>query len=133
LLHALGTELLKIDGVHETVDAWLVRGDGSATIMLTNFALPCHPIAAESVTVTLKGVTPVAEASIQRIDLEHANAKRRWEQMGKPEYLSAEIVADLHSVSELRKDPQMLKFDGGTCSFEVKMPPQSVASIELRY
>ena len=31
LLHGLGTELMQIDGTHKTVDAWLVRGDGSAT------------------------------------------------------------------------------------------------------
>jgi xylan 1,4-beta-xylosidase len=133
LLHGLGTELLELNGAHETVDAWLVRGDSSATVMLTNFALPRHPIAAESVNVTLQGVVSTARASIQRIDLEHANAKRRWEQMGKPEYLNAKLVAELDSVSELRKDPQTLRSEGGACSIDVTMPPQSVASIELRY
>ena len=133
LLHGLKTDLMQIDGAHKTVDAWLVRGDGSASIMLTNFALPRHPIAAEAVNVTLQGVVSIAEASIQRIDLEHANAKRRWEQMGKPEYLSAEDVAELNSQSELRKEPQIFRCEGGTCSIDVTMPPQSVASIELRY
>jgi xylan 1,4-beta-xylosidase len=27
LLHALGTEMLPVDGTHPTVDAWVVRGD----------------------------------------------------------------------------------------------------------
>jgi xylan 1,4-beta-xylosidase len=85
------------------------------------------------VNITLQGVASIAEASIQRIDLEHANAKRRWEQMGKPEYLSTEIVAELDRVSELRKDPQVFGSESGTCSIDVTMPPQSVASIELRY
>jgi len=129
----LGTELLQINGAHETVDAWLVRGNDSATIMLTNFALPRHPIATELVSVTLRDVVSIAEASIKRIDLEHANAKRRWEQMGKPEDLSAELVAELDSVSELRKEPQVFSSESGTCSVDVTMPPQSVASIELRF
>ena len=133
LLHALGTELMPINGTHETVDLWLVRGDGFATVILTNFALPRHAIATESVNLTLEGLASVASATIQRIDLEHANAKRRWEQMGKPEYLSALIVAELGSVSELRKDIQAFRLDGDTCSLDVAMPPQSVASIELRY
>lgn len=133
LLHGLGTELMQLNGTHETIDAWLVRGNGFATLMLTNFALPRHPVATESVTVTLMGVASIAEASIQRIDLEHANAKRRWEQMGKPDYLSTAIVAELDSVSELRKESQGFKFQNGTCVIDVTMPPQSVASIELRY
>jgi hypothetical protein len=40
-----------LDGAHETVDAWLVRGDTFRDLMLTNFALPRHPIATESVNV----------------------------------------------------------------------------------
>jgi len=88
LLHGLGTELLQLEGSHATVDAWLVRGDKSVTIVLTNFALPRHPIATESVSFVLKGAKSLSGATIQRIDLEHANAKRRWEQLGEPEYLS---------------------------------------------
>ena len=53
--------------------------------------------------------------------------------MGKPEYLSAEIVAELDSVSELRRDPLVFRSESGTCSIDVTMPPQSVASIDLRY
>ena len=79
LLHGLGTELMQIDGAHETVDAWLVRGDGSATLMLTNFALPRHPIATESVNITVQGVVSIAEASIQRIDLD---ARQRQTPLG---------------------------------------------------
>jgi xylan 1,4-beta-xylosidase len=133
LLHELGTELMPIDGTHPTVDAWFVRGAKSATLMLTNFALPRHPIVTESVIFTLKGMAPVAEASIQRIDLDHANAKRRWEQMGKPDYLSAAIVAELESVSNLRKDAQAFHAEGGGFTFDVTMPPQSVAAIQWRY
>ncbi len=133
LLHELGTELMPVDGTHLTVDAWLVRGAESATLVLTNYALPRHPIATESVIFTLKGMASIAEASIQRIDLDHANAKRRWEQMGKPDYLSAAIVAELESISNLRKDAQAFRAEGGGLTFDVTMPPQSVAAIQLRY
>jgi xylan 1,4-beta-xylosidase len=85
------------------------------------------------VIFTLKGMASIAEASIQRIDLDHANAKRRWEQMGKPDYLSAAIVAELESVSNLRKDAQAFHAEGGELTFDVTMPPQSVAAIQLRY
>ena len=131
LLHGLGTEILPLEGSHETVDAWLVRGDGEATLILTNFALPRHPIAAEQVSFTIKNAATAATASIQRIDLEHANAKRRWEQMGKPEYLSAAMVDELNAVSRLRDEPLPCSVKDGVLTIEVPMPPQSVAAIRF--
>jgi len=133
LLHGLGTELLRLEGSHATVDAWLVRGEKSATIVLTNFALPRHPIATESVSFALKGAKSIAEATIQRIDLEHANAKRRWEQLGEPEYLSPAMVAELDAVSRLKKEAQPVVSKDGAIRLEVTMPPQSTAAIELVY
>ncbi|MGA2365677.1 MAG: beta-xylosidase [Steroidobacteraceae bacterium] len=133
LLHGLGTELMEVVGAHATVDAWLVRGGGVATVLLTNFALPRHPIATESVRFSLRGAKPDSQATIQRIDSEHANAKPHWEQMGKPEYLSAAMVAELDAVSRLRKDAQPVAFDDGILRLELTMPPQSVAAIAFAY
>jgi xylan 1,4-beta-xylosidase len=131
LLHELGTEMISLEGQHETVDAWLVRGDGHATLMLTNFALPRHPIATEQVCFSLKGITSASDAAIQRIDLEHANAKRRWEQMGKPDYLSGAMVQELNQVSLLRKEPLPVTVKDGTLIIDVAMPPQSVAAVRF--
>jgi len=131
ILHGLGTELLQLQGAHPTVDAWLIRGESRATIVLTNFALPRHPIEAESVCVLLKDAKVVADATIRRIDLEHANAKRRWEQLGKPEYLSAPIVAELDLASQLTKELHPVIFQDGLLRLDVTMPPQSVVALEF--
>jgi xylan 1,4-beta-xylosidase len=131
LLHGLGTELLPVGGRHETVDAWLVRGKRSATLVLTNFALPRHPIATESVSFDLDGAPRSAQATIQRIDAEHANAKHRWQQMGAPQYLSAAMVTELDDVSRLRKEKQSLTFREGGCRVELTMPPQSVVAAQI--
>jgi xylan 1,4-beta-xylosidase len=53
--------------------------------------------------------------------------------MGKPEYLSAAMVAELNAVSRLRKDAQPITFDDGILRVELTMPPQSVAAIALVY
>jgi xylan 1,4-beta-xylosidase len=131
LLHGLGTELIPLEGTHSTVDAWLVRDAGRATVLLTNFALPRHPISSESVSISLTDAATVAEATIRRIDLEHANAKRRWQQLGKPEYLSDPIVAELHAASRLCREAQPVISQGGTLRLEVTMPSQSVAAVEF--
>jgi xylan 1,4-beta-xylosidase len=133
LLHGLGTELIYLAGEHSTVDAWLVRGAGQATVLLTNFALPLHPIATESVSISLKNTRASTLATIQRIDSEHANAKRRWGQLGKPDYLSASMVAELDAASRLHKESQPVTRQGGTLRLDVSMPPQSVAAVEFAY
>lgn len=131
LLHGLGTEMMPVKGDHATVDAWLVRNGQSAAVVLTNFALPRHPIANEAVAFTLIGADCEGSGTLQRIDLVHANAKRRWEQMGKPDYLSAAMVRELNDASTLQTE--QLKFSGqaGHYSIELEMPLQSVAVIHF--
>lgn len=131
LLHGLGTQMLPVEGNHETIDAWFVRGDQNSTLMLTNFALPRHPIETEQVSFTLKSAPSTMAASIQRIDLEHANAKRHWERMGKPDYLSAAAVDELKDMSQLQSEPLSIENMAGTLSVEVSMPAQSVAAIHF--
>jgi xylan 1,4-beta-xylosidase len=131
LLHGLGTELLTVEGHHETVDAWLIAGEKSATLMLTNLALPRHPIDTQQVSFNLKGAGNISSAAIRRIDLEHANAKRHWEQIGKPEYLNTEMVAQLDAASQLKSEAQPFARDGSVFRIDVTMPPQSVAAIEI--
>ncbi|HWA88717.1 MAG TPA: hypothetical protein VG889_01695 [Rhizomicrobium sp.] len=48
LLHSLGGELLPVKGSHATVDAWAVRGGDKLTLLMTNFALPRHPVGHEA-------------------------------------------------------------------------------------
>jgi xylan 1,4-beta-xylosidase len=131
LLHELGTQLLPVEGSHETVDAWFVHGDQRSTLVLTNFALPRHPIETEQVAFTLKSAQSAMTASIQRIDLEHANAKHHWEQLGKPEYLSAETVSQLKDLSQLQSEPVQAEDKVGSLRINVSMPPQSVAAIHF--
>ena len=133
LLHSLGTELVAVQGQHETVDAWLVRGEDHATIVLTNFALPRHAIKTETISFALKTTSPIRIASVRRIDLEHANAKRRWEQMGKPEYLSAALVRELDEASQLRSDVLETQATTDGCNVILDMPPQAVAFIRLEH
>jgi xylan 1,4-beta-xylosidase len=131
LLHGLGTEVLEVVGEHPTVDAWLVRGAGGGAVVLTNFALPRHSLAVETVHFTLRGAQSISRATIRRIDSEHGNAKARWEQMGEPEYLTAPQLTELDAASRLSLETQPISLQDGILSLEVVMPPLSVAVIEL--
>jgi xylan 1,4-beta-xylosidase len=131
LLHQLDAELIETHGCHLTVDAWCVRGVGEITVLLSNFALPRHAITNESVEVTVNGIPRGPRATIQRIDSNHGNPKRRWEQMGKPDYLSESMVAELDAASRLTTEQQPLSYGDRRLRFEVSLPPQSVASIRI--
>lgn len=133
LLHSLGTEIIAVQGTHETVDVWVARGKDHSTIVLTNFALPRHAIATELVSITLKTTSSIRGASVQRIDLEHANAKRRWEQMGKPEHLSAAMVLELDGVSRLNCDYLEAQKTSGGYIVTVDISPQGVAFVTLEH
>src|SRR5665811_871847 len=125
--------MMTVEGTHPTVDAWVVRDDGAATVLLTNYALPRHPIASETIQIKLGGAQAPREVTIRRIDSDHANAKGRWQEMGSPEYLNAGVVAELNEVSRCESEPHPFDFRGGTLSFEVTLPPLSVAAITFRF
>jgi xylan 1,4-beta-xylosidase len=133
LLHHLGTELLPVEGSHATVDVWIIRNGHRATILLTNFALPRHPIAAQVVRVSLRNVSAPVKATIQRIDQRHANAKRRWQELGEPEYPDPKTLAQLHAASALHHEAQAVRHSGDALELDVAMPPLGVAAVNLEF
>jgi xylan 1,4-beta-xylosidase len=133
LLRNLGTEFMEVHGTHETVDAWAVRKCGAITILLTNLAMPRHPVQTETVNFRLSGASAPRAAFIERIDEDHANPRRLWHAMGEPEYLSPLQVSQLEAASALSREPQPLLYGDGNIHFQVDLPPQSVASITIEF
>ncbi len=131
LLHRLGTERLPVDGTHETVDAWTIRTEQGLTVLLTNSALPRHPIKQEQVRVRLKGAPPPQSVSLERIDAEHANPKMLWQEMGQPEYFSANDVEQLHAASQMIKESRSWVYDQGTIHLDIELPAHAVAAINV--
>ena len=132
LLHALGDEIAPVDGAHPTVDAWVVRGAESITVLLSNFALPRHPIAEETIVVTLANAPAVGGATIRRIDSDHANAKARWLQLGSPEYPNGAIVEELQAASLCSAAAQAFDVRGDAIGLKVCLPTLSVAAVTFR-
>lgn len=133
LLHALGTVLTPVEGGHSTVDAWTIKDAESVTVLLTNYALPRHPIATESIHITLIAPQSPTQVTIRRIDSDHANAKRRWQEMGSPKYLSAENIEELNAASLCQSEPHPFGFAGGAIDFDVTLPPLSVAAVTVQF
>ncbi len=134
LLHRLGTKQLLVDGLHDTVSAWVIRGDKqSATVLLTNHALPRHKIKKETVQITLTNAPKPTHAYLERIDETHANATRVWREMKKPEYLNQSQLEQLQAAAELVKESVPLSYDESRLDFEVTLEPHAVAAVTIAF
>jgi len=133
LLHSLGNESLLVDGLHETVDAWVVRGVSKITVLLTNHALPRHHLEKERVKIQLSKAPKPATAQVQRIDEDHANPRRLWKEIGAPEYLSSAQLDKLQYASQLKREPVDFGYTNGRIELEVTLPANSVAAIEFEF
>jgi len=131
LLHRLGDEILRVDGRHPTVDAWVTRDAASACVLLTNGTLPRHAIQSEVVRVELAGVAGIRSAHIERIDDDHANARRAWVSMGQPESPRPHEVQALEAASAVRKEPVAFDVSAGRFTLDVALPPQGMALLTL--
>lgn len=133
LLHRLGDEQLTVEGLHATVDVWVVRGTGKVTVLASNYERPRHPLRREHLQIALANAPQPGEVSIERIDDEHANAKALWLTMGSPEYPDATQVERLHKASALHRQPLASRYEDATLFLEVELPPQGVVAITVEF
>ena len=131
LLHGLGDCLYPVQGSHDTVDVWVSGGDGAVTVFITNYAMPRHAIAAQSVRVRLLRAPRPLSALLSRIDEDHVDPGRAWQEMGEPNYPSPRQVETLHAASALRPQVHPLRVTEGCIEFDLAMPPQSVAALKI--
>src|SRR4029079_3084218 len=113
--------------------AWVICADHAATVVITNVAMPRHPIRTELVNVRLSDTPAPRTAWIERIDDDHANPRQLWEAMGEPEYLSALQVRELQAASALQKESQPWSYAQGNTALAVAVPPQSVAALTIEF
>ena len=133
LLHRLGNERLLVDGLHETASAWVTRDNASVRVLLVNHALPRHPIASVRVRVHLAQALEPSAAWVERIDDNHANAKRRWQTLGAPEHLDGPSVDQLHEASRLTRQACPWTWRENRLALEIDLPPHAVAALTVAF
>jgi len=118
-------------GSTDMANAWVTRDARRVTILVTNGALPRHPIRTEIVTIELRGIGAIASATLERIDDDHANPRRAWLAMGQPERPLPRQVAALEAASELVVHPASFEVDGDRAMFTLAMPAQGTTLITI--
>jgi len=133
LLHHLGTELISVEGSHETVNAWVIRKENAVTILMTNHAMPRHTISTELLNLHITAAPQPRVVYIERIDEDHANPRRLWRTMDEPKYLSLEQVQSLKAASCLVKQPQPCTYAQKNLDLSFSLPPHAVAAITVEF
>jgi xylan 1,4-beta-xylosidase len=133
LLHHLGERQSLVDGLHETVDCSVIQKESSVSLLLTNHTTPGHSIETEDLHIRLDNAPEPVSARIQRIDEDHANAKRLWREMGRPEFLSHKDVERLEKASQLVTEKQSLRPDDRSVSLKVTLPAHAVAVVTIDF
>jgi xylan 1,4-beta-xylosidase len=100
-------------------------------VLLTNHAQPRHDIVTQLVEVRLTDAPAPRAAYIERIDEDHANPRRRWREIGEPEYPIRSQVEQLEAASRLVREPLDFSYADRTVRFAVVLPPHAVAAVTL--
>ena len=89
------------------------------------------PIEIENVQIQLTGLLSPRNVYIERIDDNHANAKRLWIEMGKPALPTEREVEQLHVASQIVREPLEGKYEADTLHLELAMPAHAIAAITV--
>jgi len=133
LLGRIGHERLVVTGQHETVDAWVVRDHADVAVLLVNRVFPGVPIKRETISVRLHGVAQPARAWLERIDEDHCNPRRLWEDLGRTPYPDPAEIEALHAASELRREVIAVQSTNDGVIFHLDVPPDGIACITLKF
>ena len=133
LLHTVGTETIPVEGEHETVDVWAVRGEQRLDLVLTNHAMPRSDIRTELVRWRVEDTPVPTQVRIARVDQEHGNPRALWVAMGSPEFPSREQVGEIEAGSAVNDEPLAWTIQDGAVELAFDMPPHSVAVVSLDF
>jgi xylan 1,4-beta-xylosidase len=120
-----------VDGASPTVDCVASCGPEGLTILISNHQIPLAPIRAEQVSVRVSSTKRVHSVYLERIDEDHANARKVWLGMGSPTYPDRGQIEALMKASELHRESVGWQSDEAGISISLLIQPHSVVSISL--
>lgn len=128
IFHELGSKRIEVQGNDQgTAEVLAVQKDHDLQILAYNHNVPSEEIKTEEIEVDLEA-NKSFEAKIERIDENHANPIKKWNEMGKPVYIKQPEIAELRKSSELKDEK--LNINDGKLSLE--MPPHSCAFVTIK-
>ncbi len=134
ILHIMGTERIPVTGGESpTLEVLAVKkASDKLTILAYNHNIPLSPIKEEESMLIVKGLPNNLTATLQRIDEEHCNPRKKWIEMGSPEYLNKEQLQQLLEASEFKDEIINGEDTSEGVVFHLSVPPHGIAVITIR-
>jgi hypothetical protein len=95
--------------------------------VLVNLSPPFSALHSETVSVRLDDVGTPTRARLRRIDDDHVNPLRAWQELGKPEYPNARELSRMHDASALQDEALSVSVAGSSTEFRITLPANAVA------
>jgi xylan 1,4-beta-xylosidase len=131
-LNQLEGEQIAVKRDHPTkVEVLALKSESKIQFLVYHHDVPFSPMKDEKLTIEIAGLATFKDATLKRIDEEHGNPRKRWIGMGSPRYLSHEEIAMITAETAIQKEPVELRQENELFSFEISMPPQGVAFVEI--
>ena len=132
LLSMLGSERLPVrsDSPHSMLECVATREGGAVMMVLYNHNAAGLPLEREHARIDLRGAG-FSEATLYRIDDDHANAVKLWKDMGSPEYPDAAGVAKLVAASEMKPETVRGSATQGVMRVEIDVPAHGVVGMRI--
>ena len=125
--HNLGNQRIKVeDNNNSTAEILAVQKGKDLQIVAYNHNVPSGKIKTEQLTIDLDHKFN-GNYEIKRIDENHANPKKLWQEMGEPTYVDKEQLAKLRSASQLVSEQLAIK----SGKINLELLPQSCALITI--
>ena len=134
LLHKLGSERLLVDGLHETVNAWVTRDHARVSVLLVNHALPRHSIATSA-----RARSPCACAGTRWCLVRanrRASRKRQASMAGVGRSRNISTARPSNSFMRLRamaREACPWTWRDGRLALEIELPPHAVAALTVEF
>ena len=123
MLHKLGDQRLDL----ASDSALVTRGEhGAIVLAVWNYAPPNEAGSAKSLTLHFKNMSP-AKALVWRLDANHGDVHRRYDELGQPRYPTASQIEDLRLAARLGPPEQ---HDITAEGLTLTLPPHSLVVVE---
>ena len=124
-LHKLGDQRL---GIASDSALLTRRDDGSLVLAAWNYVPPTEVGSTKTITLHFKNMNP-KEALVWRLDANHGDFHRSYEQMGEPRYPTVSQIENLRLAASLSA-PEHEELKGGELT--LSLPPHGLAVIEMK-
>lgn len=131
LLHKQGCERYLVEKSRKSVlEAAAIKNNNGICILLYNFDTGTV-LFQENAHIIIKNINGIKECNVRRIDEDNANPHKKWVELGKPEYLSQEMIRDLINSSEMADETIGFQEITNGVAIDITVPGHGIAAIDI--